>query len=166
MTENRARHVTSIEELPTPAEIGSQSGLTFLRAILAGKLPAPPIAQALNYWLEAVEVGEVVFRGKPLLAAMNPIGSIHGGWFGTLLDSCMSCAVQSRLPKGAGYTTLEYKVNMLRPLVAGGPEVLAIGTAIHVGRRTGTAEGRIIGADDGKIYATGTATCLIIDLAS
>ncbi len=164
MTTPSPRFVTSAADLPSQADIAGQSGLAFLQAILNGTLPAPPITQTLNYWLESVEAGRVVFCGKPRLAAMNPIGTIHGGWFGTLLDSCMSCAVQSRLPKGSGYTTLEFKVNILRPLLADGPQVRAIGTAIHVGRRTGTAEGQVIGVDDGKIYATGTATCLVMDL--
>ena len=164
MSNASPRFVKAALELPSQADIAAQSGLAFLQAILEGRLPAPPISEVLNYRLDSVEAGRVVFRGKPMLAAMNPIGSIHGGWFGTLLDSSMSCAVQSCLPKGSGYTTLEYKVNMLRPLVADGPEVLAIGTAIHVGRRTGAAEGRVVGAENGKVYATGTATCLVINL--
>ncbi|MEM8869037.1 MAG: PaaI family thioesterase [Pseudomonadota bacterium] len=165
MTTN-PRFVDRLEELPDRSVIASMSGLAFLQSIADGTLPGPPIARVLGYSLESVEAGQVVFRATPLFDAMNPIGSIHGGWYGTLLDSCMSCAVQSRLPKGSGYTTLEYKVSLLRPMVPDGTEVRAIGTTIHVGRRTGTAEGRIVGVNDGKTYATGTATCLVMDIGS
>ncbi|MEO1312449.1 MAG: PaaI family thioesterase [Pseudomonadota bacterium] len=161
----KVRFVSSLEELPDRATIASMSGLAFLQAIADGELPGPPIGEAMGCHVHSVEAGRVIFRGSPAFSAMNPIGSVHGGWFGTLLDSCMSCAVQSMLPKGTGYTTLEYKVNLLRPMFPDGTEIEAIGTAIHVGRRTGTAEGQIVGLSDGKIYATGTATCLVIDIS-
>ncbi len=158
------RYPEELADLAGPDQIASVSGLEFLQGILDGRFPAPPISRSLNFRLEQVEAGKVVFRGIPSFAAMNPIGSIHGGWFGTLLDSCMSCAVQTTLPRGRGYTTLEFKTSILRPLVAGGPEVLATGTIVHSGRRTGTATGEIRGEADGKVYATGSATCLIFDL--
>ena len=146
------------------SEIGARTGLEFLCGIIEGILPAPPISRTLNMFLSEADQGRVVFRGAPQFAAMNPIGSIHGGWFGMALDSCMSCAVQSCLPKGFGYTTLEYKINLLRPLM---PEtkVEAIGVVNRVGRRTGSSTGEVRGVADRKLYATGSATCLIFEYA-
>ena len=151
------------EDQPTAAEIAAQSGLEFLQGVLDGRYPAPPICAPMNYRLVEVAPGRAVFRGAPRFELMNPIGSIHGGWYGTLLDSCMSCAVQTMLPKGRLYTTLDYSVTLLRPLFADSPPVEAVGTAIHVGRRAGTAEGRIVGTEDGKLYATGTASCIVFE---
>ncbi|UWQ20049.1 PaaI family thioesterase [Jannaschia sp. W003] len=137
------------------------SGLQFMQAILAGDGPHPPIARGMNYRLDAVEVGRVVFRGTPTDAHLNPLGTVHGGWYGTLLDSAMSCAVQTTIPAGRLYTTLEYKVNLVRNLAVG-TEVLCEGTVTHAGRTTGVASGSLRGAEDGKVYASGTATCLIL----
>jgi uncharacterized protein (TIGR00369 family) len=147
--------------LMRPEDILALSGLDFLQGILDGRLPGPPIARTLNFRLEQVEKGRVVFRGQPEFAAMNPIGTVHGGWYGTLLDSCMACAVQSTLARGTVYTTLEYKVNILRPISLG-TEALAIGEAQHVGRSTGVARGEIRGAADGRLYATGSTTCIVM----
>ncbi|MFT7027274.1 MAG: hypothetical protein ACI9ZH_001976 [Paracoccaceae bacterium] len=151
-------------DLATRAQIAELTGREFIEAILAGDLAAAPIAETLGLALHEVGEGRVVFRGVPSLSVYNPIGTVHGGWFGTLLDSCMACAVQTALPKGFAYTTLEFKVNIIRPLFEHSGAVLAIGDATHVGRRTGVAEGRIIGEDDGKLYATGSTTCLVMEL--
>lgn len=156
------RYAESAAELMSLDKIASMSGLDFLTGILEGRYPAPPIGQTMNFHMHAVEEGSVTFRGIPTFSVMNPIGTIHGGWFGTLLDSCMACAVQSRLPAGMVYTTLEFGINIVRPLLDDSGPVLAIGTTTHVGRRTGLAEGRIIGEADGKLYATGTTTCMAI----
>lgn len=149
--------------LPTLAEIAALSGLEFLQGVLEGRFPAPPICTPMTFGLTEVSAGRAVFRGTPRFELMNPIGSIHGGWYGTLLDSCMSCAVQSMLPRGRLYATLEYKVTMLRPLFADSGAVEAVGSAIHVGRRSGAANGEIRGVEDGKLYATGSATCIIFE---
>ena len=97
-------------ELLSSGALSKLSGLEFITGIKAGKYPAPPIAKTLNFWLESVEEGRVVFAGSPEFRSMNPIGSVHGGWFGTILDSCMACAFQTTLPRGTGYSTLEFKV--------------------------------------------------------
>lgn len=157
------RVAKDMSEMPGPEVIGSMSGLEFMRAIHEGRLAGAPIAGTLNYDLLEVEEGRVVFGGRPEFTAYNPIGSVHGGWFGTLLDSCMACAVQTMLPKGRGYTTLEYKINILRAATTKSGLIRAEGRAVHVGRRTATAEGRMTG-EDGKLYATGTTTCLILEL--
>ena len=98
------------------------------------------------------------------MTGYNPSGAVHGGWYGTLLDSCMACAVQTKLPKGFGYTTLEYKVNLLRPIFETTEDVLAVGEVDHVGRRTGVATGKIVGAESGKLYATGSTTCIVMEI--
>ena len=153
-----------ISELLSPSELGKMSGLQFLQRIADGSLPQPPIGQALNYRLTIAERGAVTFEGEVDFGHLNPLGTTHGGWFGTLLDSCMACSVQSCLPAGQGYTTLEYKINIIRPIYPGPASYIATGQADHVGRRTGISHGEIRGKDDGKLYATGSTTCLIFDL--
>lgn len=148
----------------TPLEtIRTMSGLEFLSRIAAGELPGPPIADLLGFRLAEVAEGRAVFVSEPRRHHYNPIGSVHGGFAATLLDSCMACSVQSRLPAGKGYTTLEFKVNLVRPLSDETGPVRAEGTAIQVGSRVGTAEGRLVDGS-GKIYAHGTTTCLIFPI--
>ena len=147
----------------TREQIGGQSGLEVLRAVMNGELPAPPIAKTLDFGLVEVEFGRTVFQGRPGLAHYNPLGSVHGGWFATLLDSCVGCAVHSTLAPGKGYTTAELKINIVRPLTVKVPLVRAEGKVIHVGGRMATAEGRITGPD-GKLYAHATTTCFLFDL--
>jgi uncharacterized protein (TIGR00369 family) len=109
-----------------------------------------------------METGIAVFQGRPQLKHYNPLGSVHGGWFATLLDSALGCAVHSTLPAGKAYTTLELKVNIVRALTDAVPFVRAEGRVIHLGRQVATAEARLIGPD-GKLYAHATTTCLIFD---
>ncbi len=137
------------------------SGLEFLSAIVRGDVPQPPIAATLDFQLAEVVDGRAVFRSRPQAFHYNPIGTVHGGYYGVLLDSCMSCAVHSTLEAGVVYTTLEYKINLVRALNESHGEITAEGTVIHRGRRMATAEGRIVDAS-GKIYAHGTATCMIL----
>ncbi len=142
----------------------STSGLAFLQSIAEGQRSQPPIAQLMDFRLVEVTAGRVVFSGTPQLQHYNPIGSVHGGYACTLLDSCMACSVQSMLQAGQGYTTLELKVNLVRPITDATGPVQAIGEVIHVGRRTGTAEGKLVDAS-GKLLAHGTTTCLIMSLS-
>lgn len=151
------------EEMTSIETMRSMSGLEFMRGILEGRLAGAPIAKTLGFDLIEVEEGRVVFEAMAKFEAYNPIGSVHGGWFGTLLDSCMGCAVQTKLPAGSGYTTLEYKVNILRAANVNSGMIRAEGNVTHAGRRTATAEGKMIGLD-GKLYATATTTCLIFPI--
>lgn len=144
-------------------EMRNRTGLEFLRDIASGVLPYPPIGKVLNFFLLEANEGRVVFQGTPKFDFYNPIGSIHGGWACALLDSCMSCAVQTTLRKGFAYTTGELKVNMVRPLTEKTGPVRAEGKVIHPGRQLATAEGRIYGPD-GKLYAHGSTTCLIFQI--
>jgi uncharacterized protein (TIGR00369 family) len=149
------------QDLPDKAIVAGMSGLEFIEAIRDGRLPGAPIAGLLNFRIHRVEMGEVSFRGTPSFSHFNPMGAVHGGWYGTLLDSAMGCAVATTLPKGRWYTTLEYKVNITRALAAG-VEVECTARVSHAGRSTGVAEGWVRGVADGKLYATGSTTCIVI----
>lgn len=144
--------------------LASMSGLDFLNAIAAGELPAPPIADLLGFTLAEVERGRVVFESVPQFRHYNPLGTVHGGYTATLLDSCVGCAVHSTLPKGIGYTTLEFKVSLIRAITADTGPVRAEGKILNAGRRAATAEGRLTDAK-GRLLAHATTTCLVFDLA-
>ena len=151
------------DDLLPADKMAALSGMDYVRGMLMGRLPAAPIAQPGRLTMtEAVE-GRVVFQGDPDFTLYNPQGTVHGGWFGIALDSAMGCAVMTRVARGHSYTTLEYKVNMLRPVFEHTPPLKIIGESVHAGRRIATADGRIID-EDGKLYATGTTTCMIIEL--
>ncbi|MDD9716658.1 PaaI family thioesterase [Dinoroseobacter sp. PD6] len=143
-------------------DLKAVTGLAFMQAVLSGKLPSPPMAETLGYRLTEVAPGRVVFTGTPDPAHCNPMGGVHGGWYGTLLDSAMGCAVMTTVPKGRLYTTLEYKINITRALPPG-TRIAAEGVVDHGGRTTAVAHGEIRGLADGKPYATGTTTCLILN---
>ena len=141
----------------------STSGLEFLRAVRDGVHPAPPYAATSGIWISDVEHGRVVFSALPSQQFYNPLGTIHGGWVSGLLDSAMACAVHTTLEAGQGYTTLEFKVNMVRAMTETTGQIRAEGRTLHVGRRSGTAEGRIVDAK-GTLLAHGTTTCIIFPL--
>lgn len=137
------------------------SGLTFMEEMLAGRIALPAIAGVMNFHLAAVAPGEVSFHGAPEFAHTNPMGAVHGGWYGAILDSALGCAVMSTLPKGRFYTTLEYKVNLIRALPIG-MMAEARGMVSHAGRSTAVAEASLRGVEDGRLYASATTTCLIM----
>ena len=146
-----------------PEEARTYSGYELIKRILEGSLPAAAITKSLPFRLAEVEPGRAVFAGEPNSDLYNPLGSVHGGYAATLLDSAMGCAVHSMLPAGTGYTTLEFKISFLRPVTANTGPLRAEGKVISVGKRVGTAEGRLVDAE-GKLYAHGTTTCLIFSL--
>jgi uncharacterized protein (TIGR00369 family) len=139
------------------------SGLEFMKALSEGRFPRPPIANLVDFQLVEVELGRAVFAATPSEEHYNPLGSVHGGYISTLLDSCMGCAVHTRLGPGQGFTSLEIKVNFVRRVSADTGPVRAEGKVIHVGGQIATAEGRLIDAD-GRLLAHGTTTCLIFRL--
>jgi uncharacterized protein (TIGR00369 family) len=139
------------------------TGLEFMQGILEGRFPPAPIAAALKFELTAIEHGRAVFEGVPEFAFYNPIGSVHGGYAATLLDSCMGCAVHTTLPAGQGYTTLEFKINFVRAMTDKTGRVRAEGRVVHPGNRAATAEGNLYDAR-GKLLAHATTTCLIFPL--
>jgi uncharacterized protein (TIGR00369 family) len=144
-------------------QIAGKTGLEIMQSLLRGELPAPPISDTLDFALIEVDYGRAVFQGRPLERHYNPLGTVHGGWFATLLDSALGCAVHTAMPAGKSYTTLELKVNMLRALTKKVELVRAEGHTIHVGGQVATAEARLVDAA-GKLYAHATTTCLVFDL--
>jgi uncharacterized protein (TIGR00369 family) len=149
----------------SPEQVAGLSGLEVFEAIFAGRLPRPPIGDTLDFMPVRIERGLAVFQGRPGIKHYNPMGSVHGGWFATLLDSAVGCAVHSTLPAGKGYTTLELKLNIVRALTDAVPLVRAEGRVLHEGRQVATADGRLVGPD-GRLYAHATTTCLIFDRVS
>ena len=149
------------DPLSTAERFKTEGGLAALRAIVAGEEPQPPLMQTMNFALVEVAEGRAVFAMTPTEYHYNPIGVVHGGVAATLLDSAMGCAVNAALPVGMGFTTLEIKVNYLRPLTMATGPVRAEGTVVHLGRRVAVAEASLSDAS-GKVYATASATCLIL----
>jgi uncharacterized protein (TIGR00369 family) len=158
--ETRTRTVTW-EDPRSLAEAGKGlSGLEYLQKIAAGELPRPPIGALMDFGIAELGEGRAVFTAQPAEYHYNPIGVVHGGLAATLLDSAMGCAVHSTLPAGAGYTTLEIKVNYVRAMTAETGLVRCEAQVVYVGGRTATAEGRVVD-EEGKLYAHGTTTCII-----
>ena len=146
-----------------PDQLAGKTGLQTMQAMLDGELPYAEIAQTLDFVLLDVGPGRAVFQGTPLQRHFNPMGSVHGGWFATLLDSALGCAVHTLMPPGRGYTTAELGVNMVKAITPKVQRVRAIGTVIHAGRQLATAEARLVGPD-GTLFAHATTTCLVFDL--
>jgi uncharacterized protein (TIGR00369 family) len=158
---DRTRVITWEDPTETVQTGKSISGIAFLRAMQSGELPPPPFAALLGIWITEVSEGRVVFATEPSEYHYNPLGTVHGGVIATLLDSALGCAVQSMLPAGTSYTTLELKVNYLRPITEKTGTVYAEGKIIHLGGRIATAEARLTDAK-GKLYAHATTTCIIL----
>lgn len=145
-----------------PAQVSHLTGFDIMQAARCGELPSAPMAVTLNYLMMEVELGRVVIQGNPTEAVLNVQGSVHGGWFASVLDAAVGNAIHSMLPPGKGYTTLDLSVKMLRAISPNIGRVRAIGTVIQVGRKIATAEGKIFGPD-GKLHAFATTTCLVLD---
>lgn len=143
--------------------IGTMSGLEFMQALLDGAVPPPPIITLMNMQLTAVDIGTVTFTCEPDESHYNPIGSVHGGFVCTVLDSVAGCAVQTTLPKGQGYTSLEIKVNYLRPLSLESGVLTAVGTVVKPGSRAAFAEGVVMDSA-GRVLATATSTLLVFPI--
>ncbi|MEM7346483.1 MAG: PaaI family thioesterase [Chloroflexota bacterium] len=159
-TSEKRRLITWQDHTPSVQAAQTMNGLDYLQSIAKGHLPAPPIGALLNMTLAEVTHGRVIFTIEPADYHYNPIGTVHGGVAATLLDSSTACAIHSTLAAGVGYTTVELKVNYIRPLTDKTGLVRCIGEVIHVGRRLATAEAKLIDAND-KLYAHGTSTCMI-----
>jgi uncharacterized protein (TIGR00369 family) len=158
---SRTRTITWEDPVATAEAAAGMSGLEALEAIRDGRLPAPPIAKLLGMEPVVLAHGRAVFAATPDESHYNPIGVVHGGLAATLLDSAMGCAVQTTLPVGFGYTTLELKVNFVRPITRDTGPVRCEGRVLHDGKTVATADGRVIADNTGKLLAHGTATCLV-----
>ena len=162
MTVERTRTVTWDDPSVVPQAAAGRPGLEVLKEIFAGRLPAPPIGNLMGFTGTHVEPGKAVFEGDTGEYLYNPIGVVHGGCAMTLLDSAMGVAVHSTLAAGERYTTLETKVNFVRPILLDTGRVRCEGSVIHRGGTVATAEGKVFAVDSGKLLAHGTTTCLII----
>ena len=148
-----------------PEQVAGKTGLEVMQAMLRGELPYPPMAKTLAFTIIEVEAGRAVFQGTPGFEHYNPLGSVHGGWFATLLDSALGCAIHTMMPAGRAYTTAELGVNLVRAITTKVPRVRAEGRVIHCGRQLATAEARLLGPD-GTLYAHGSTTCLVFELGA
>ena len=146
-----------------PEQVMGRTGMEVMHAMLRGELPYPPIAKTLDFQLLEVSEGRALFQGTPGPSHLNPMGSVHGGWYATLLDSALGCAVHTMMPAGRGYTTAELGVNLVKAIGPKVQRVRAEGKVLHCGRQLATAEARLVGPD-GTLYAHATTTCLVFEM--
>lgn len=161
--EKRSKVVSWHDPAPTTATGLSMPGIDYLRAMIDGTLPPPPISGLMDFSMVEAEPGRVVFTCRPDESAYNPIGAVHGGLVCTLLDSVAGCALHSALPQGKGYTSIEIKVNYLKGVRASSGLLTATGTVIKAGSRVGFTEGVVTDAG-GATVATASSTLLVFDL--
>ncbi|MFB7512562.1 PaaI family thioesterase [Streptomyces sp. NPDC056144] len=156
----RSRTVEWQDPADSAKAAATMAGIDFLREIVAGRLPGPPLAALLGFSLDEVEEGRAVFAIEPGEEHYNPIGSVHGGVYATLLDSAAGCAVHSTLPQGMAYTSLDLSTRFLRPITTETGKVRAVGTVLSRGRRTALAEAGLYDAQD-RLLAHATSTCML-----
>ncbi len=149
----------------TRSQINGLSGMQIMQAMLCGDLPLAHIGLTMDFVMISVSPGQAIFQGTPQTKHLNPMGTVHGGWYATLLDSAVGCAVHTMMAPGRGYTTAEISVNLVRGAPVGKEPLRGIGQVLHCGKQLATAEGRIVDAA-GKLYAHATTTCLVFDIKS
>jgi uncharacterized protein (TIGR00369 family) len=159
---SRSRTLAWEDPVATAAVGATMAGIDYMRAVVAGELPAPPIAVTMRLRPIELEEGRCVFEGEPGEEHYNPIGVVHGGYAATLLDSALGCAVHTTLPAGVGYTSLGLEAKYVRPLTRDTGRVLCEANVLYRGRRQATSEARLTAAASGKLLAHGTATCMIL----
>lgn len=148
-----------------PEQVSGKTGLEIMQAMLRGDIPYAAIAKTLDFTVISISPGVAIFQGTPLPQHLNPLGTIHGGWVATLLDSALGCSVHTMMPPGRSYTTAELGVNYVKGLTPKVQRVRAEGKVIHCGRQLATAEARLVGAD-GTLYAHATTTCFVFEIAA
>lgn len=161
-TDRRSRTFTWDDPFTVLRAAAGRTGLELLQELIDERLPAPPIAMTMDFRIAEVSEGRAVFLSEPGEFLYNPIGSVHGGYAMTLLDSAMGCAIHTTLGAGETYTTLEVKVNFIRPISTDTGPVRCEGSLLHRGDRIATSEGRLIAERTGKLLAHGSTTCLVI----
>jgi uncharacterized protein (TIGR00369 family) len=159
---SRSRTLVWQDPVATAAAGAELSGIEYMRRIVAGELPPPPIAVTMRLRPIELEEGRVVFEGEPGEEHYNPIGVVHGGYAATLLDSALGCAVHTTLPVGLGYTSLGLEAKFVRPITRDTGRVLCEANVLYKGRKQATAEAQLRAADSGKLLAHGQATCMIL----
>jgi uncharacterized protein (TIGR00369 family) len=158
-----SRTITWQDPTVSAAAGAQMAGLDYVRAIQSGEIPPPPIAVVMNYSIAELEEGRAVFEGEPGEEHYNPIGVVHGGYASTILDSALGCAVHTTCPAGVGYTSQTLEVKYLRPITRDTGVVRCEAEVVHRGRKNATSEAKLIAKDSGKLLATGTSTCLILE---
>lgn len=161
----REKTITWQDTRPALAKLPTLTGIDYLRGMMAGELPVPPIASLMQMELNEVAEGSATFVCTPDDSHFNPIGTVHGGYACTVLDSALGCAVQTTLPAGTGYTSIEIKINYLRPIMPSSAPLRAIGTVTKPGNRVAFADGALIDAA-GKTVATATGSLLVFPIAA
>jgi uncharacterized protein (TIGR00369 family) len=159
---SRSRTLVWQDPVATAAAGATMNGLDYMRAIVAGEMPPPPIAVTMRLRPIELAEGRVVFEGEPGEEHYNPIGVVHGGYAATLLDSALGCAVHTTLPAGVGYTSLGLEAKFVRPITRDTGRVLCAADVVYRGRRQATAEARLTAAQSGKLLAHGQATLMIL----
>jgi uncharacterized protein (TIGR00369 family) len=159
---SRTRTLTWQDPVATAAAGAAMSGIEYMRAIVAGEMPPPPIAVTMRLRPVELEEGRVVFEGEPGEEHYNPIGVVHGGYAATLLDSALGCAVHTTLPAGVGYTSLGLEAKFVRPISRDTGRVLCEARVLYRGRRQATAEAALTAAEGGKLLAHGSSTCMVL----
>jgi uncharacterized protein (TIGR00369 family) len=144
-------------------QVAHLTGLQAMQAMLRGDIPYPHIGDTMDFVFIHIELGSVTLQGTPQTKHLNPMGTVHGGWYATLLDSALGCAVHTMMPVGRGYTTAELSVNLVRGAPVGQEPLRAMGVVLHCGKQLATAEARIVDSA-GKLYAHATTTCLVFEL--
>jgi uncharacterized protein (TIGR00369 family) len=160
--ERRARGGASAA-VASREQIVALTGLQQMEAMLRGELPHAAMGQTLDFLLVQVGDGTAVFQGRPGPRLLNPMGMVHGGWFATMLDSALGCAVHTTLPPGKAFTTTDLHVHMVRGIAPTVARVRSEGRVLHRGRQLVTAEARLLGPD-GTLYAHGTTSCMVLDI--
>jgi len=159
---SRSRTLVWQDPMATAALGAEMSGLEYMRAVVTGAVPPPPIAVTMRMRPVELEEGRVVFEGEPGEEHYNPIGVVHGGYAATLLDSALGCAVHTTLPAGVVYTSLGLETKFVRPLTRDTGRVLCEASVLYRGRKQATAEATLTAADSNKLLAHGTSTCIIL----
>ena len=161
--EERSKNHTPPAAL-NPGEIWrGQTGLDAITGMMKGRTPPATMGLHMNFSIVHVSLGKVIFQGRPQNTHLNPMGTVHGGWYATILDSALGCAVHTMLPAGRGYTTSQLNLQLVRSIPLGVARVQAVGEVVHCGRQLATAQSQLRGPD-GSLYAHATCTCLIFDL--
>lgn len=149
----------------SPFQLKGMTGRQVLEGMMSGSLPHPHMNESLGFDLMEVGDGRAVFQGIPDMRYYNPMGTVHGGWFSTLLDSALGCAVHSKLPLGSAYTTVELSINIVRPATHKTGPLRAVANVIHAGRQMATAEAKVLD-ESGRLYAHATTTCFVFEVPS
>ena len=158
----RRRELVWQDPMPAAGAGAEMAGIDYMKALVAGEMPPPPIAVTMRFAFVEVEVGKAAFEGVPGEEHYNPIGVVHGGYASTLIDSAAGCAVHTTLAQGEAYTTLTLEVKMVRPILRDTGRVRAEAEVVHRGRRQATAEAKLYAVETGKLLATATSTCMIL----